>query len=419
MIKHFHHNFFPQVIILTLLLCCSSISKAQNHDIDTTDLYGVKQKFENSRSGIMHFTYDDSTDNGHLFHEIELYFIRSNNNDSTHIYLVDSMTNVERGTKSILKYVFYNDTLINHWKSDDINSAYKRYIESIDSDFTYFPKLTNFVWTFRYPPFKDIPLISQHRLNDSIMVCKFYTEPEVNSNYSKSELENTIFFNGETDEIVKNVVEYRVFKNDMIIETDVRTTVFNGLKLYPEKKENIEELIQRKYHELDEITKPIIEEKRKKREESLKGKKEFKLPRRPYEWSFELASGDSLSSEDIDSRILIMDFYYRRCSPCILAMMELRELDSLFQKKDVQIVGFNVKDKDVEKINSQLKKFKINYPIAINAYELSRKYNFSSVPQILVIDTKKNKIIKHYSGLSDYHIQEIKDIVNKRLHTNY
>ncbi|NLA25221.1 MAG: TlpA family protein disulfide reductase, partial [Bacteroidales bacterium] len=103
-------------------------------------------------------------------------------------------------------------------------------------------------------------------------------------------------------------------------------------------------------------------------------------------------------SNTINSKIIVLDFYYTSCGPCILDIRNLVKLDSLFNDSDVCFIGINVADNDISRMQKFLIDRKIKYKNVYEGNDLANKYGFRGFPQILFIDSETNEILHHSTG---------------------
>lgn len=89
----------------------------------------------------------------------------------------------------------------------------------------------------------------------------------------------------------------------------------------------------------------------------------------------------------IGEKIIILDFWYTHCPPCVLAIPALSELSSQYQ--DIIVLGLNSIDNQ-SRSQKSLKEFldrrKINYDIIMTQAEVDMMYKVSRYPSLYIID---------------------------------
>lgn len=58
----------------------------------------------------------------------------------------------------------------------------------------------------------------------------------------------------------------------------------------------------------------------------------------------ELSNGETIDLKDYKGKVVLLDFWYRGCYPCVKSIPDLVELDSMYASKGFAIIGINVQD---------------------------------------------------------------------------
>jgi thiol-disulfide isomerase/thioredoxin len=112
-------------------------------------------------------------------------------------------------------------------------------------------------------------------------------------------------------------------------------------------------------------------------------------------WSGLTESGESISSDQLQGVITVMNFWYAGCAPCRIEMPELIELQDEFLSDGVQFIGVNVRD-SAETSLAFARKINMNFPSVMDAKTGSVVLGFTgvvtpqAVPTTLVIDSEGN-----------------------------
>jgi hypothetical protein len=138
------------------------------------------------------------------------------------------------------------------------------------------------------------------------------------------------------------------------------------------------------------------------------------------EWKLPLLSGDTIYSDSINSRFLLIDMWFIACYPCRLAMRELASIDTLYDESLLKILSINVFDKDTTKINQVLKNLNLKCDVALsydNRYdiEMSKQMgNCYGYPQLYLVDMKTNQVIWHSCGYYAGFTKDIEEIIKEK-----
>jgi len=306
-------------------------------------------------------------------------------------------------TDSSSNYLFYykKDTFVfikdNYIYSD---SKYNRIISKADiiADRT---KLFNFTFYFtQNGVLKDIV----NNRSTKIVVINSYTKDEQEFKIYKvfikdyKEFINSYYilhFNLTKHSLDK--VIYRVeFMNDFqYSEVDIEIK-----KQFKDIDSNIYKKINTEYEHLNKRVNVI----------TYKGERNDTIEFAPN-WNLPLINGEYLNSKNIDSKLLLIDFWYVGCYPCLKAIPALVELDSIYNNKDLRIIGINAKDKEIERINKIINYHNIKYDIVLQGDSISKDFKVYGFPKLFLIDTKTNKVLHIEKGYS----KAIKDNLIKEI----
>ncbi|MBY0686949.1 TlpA family protein disulfide reductase [Microbacterium marinilacus] len=111
----------------------------------------------------------------------------------------------------------------------------------------------------------------------------------------------------------------------------------------------------------------------------------------PVVWSGTTEDGEPLSSEDVAGKVVVVNFWYAECGPCIVEAPDLEAVWQDFQGEDVQFVGVNISN-GAETARAFARDNGVTYPSLIDAQDATVKLAFASVtsvsatPTTLVLD---------------------------------
>ena len=119
-------------------------------------------------------------------------------------------------------------------------------------------------------------------------------------------------------------------------------------------------------------------------------------------------NGNEYSLDNLKGKIIVMNFWFVECKPCVMEMPELNKLVEKYINKDVVFIGFANNDKS--KIVSFLKKKSFSYNIISNSINIAAEYNVSAYPTHIIID-ENSKIAFLTSGLGSTTIIDIEKTI--------
>ena len=123
-------------------------------------------------------------------------------------------------------------------------------------------------------------------------------------------------------------------------------------------------------------------------------------------------NGNNFSLESLKGKIVVINFWFVECKPCIMEIPELNKLVEEFKDKDVIFLGITFND--TTKLNSFLERNKFNYNIIPKSKDVISNYGIKSFPTHIVID-QYSKVAFSTTGLTPNTISKLKNEIEKLL----
>lgn len=102
--------------------------------------------------------------------------------------------------------------------------------------------------------------------------------------------------------------------------------------------------------------------------------------------------GDSITLSEVEDKLILIDFWYMSCKPCVVAMPYLQKLQNEFDEKGLEVFGLNSFDnidKRREKLASFLERKGIFYQNLLSTQEVAVDYSVPIYPTLYLINSKK------------------------------
>ncbi|HTV62606.1 MAG TPA: TlpA disulfide reductase family protein [Verrucomicrobiae bacterium] len=103
-------------------------------------------------------------------------------------------------------------------------------------------------------------------------------------------------------------------------------------------------------------------------------------------WTATDLDGQKHSLEDYRGKVVALDFWYRGCGWCMVAMPQIKALADQFHDQPVVILGMNV-DQNDQDAKFVVNKMQLNY-LTLHATGIPEKYGVQGFPTFIVIDQK-------------------------------
>ncbi len=113
-------------------------------------------------------------------------------------------------------------------------------------------------------------------------------------------------------------------------------------------------------------------------------------------------NGNLFSSKSQKEGLILLDFWYKGCAPCLMAMPILERLHQKYGDNGLKVFGINGIDKNPAEIKSFMKGRSVTYPTLVDAdKKVSRKLQIESYPTMILFDAKTHKVLMVHTGFSE------------------
>lgn len=132
-------------------------------------------------------------------------------------------------------------------------------------------------------------------------------------------------------------------------------------------------------------------------------------------WSLISLKDKTVSLSDYKGELVLIDFFYKSCYPCMLALPALQNLHKKYNSKGLKVIGIDPYDtKEKDDIDNFLAKRGVTYTVLLGGKEVAKEYHVSGYPSIYLID-KNGKIIFTQVGYREGTEVEIEKIIIENL----
>lgn len=111
---------------------------------------------------------------------------------------------------------------------------------------------------------------------------------------------------------------------------------------------------------------------------------------------FTTINGKRYSDSNLRGKILVINFWFKGCAPCVSEMPSLNKLRNEFQNKEVVFIGFAT-DAEEDLKALYLNSGKFLFDIVANSGNIAGKFVFDGYPTTYIVDQNR-KIVKAWTG---------------------
>lgn len=113
------------------------------------------------------------------------------------------------------------------------------------------------------------------------------------------------------------------------------------------------------------------------------------------DWTLPLYNkNETVSLSNLKGKVILLDFWFKNCSPCIASIPHLNAINEKFKDKKFEILAINTWDSK-EEVAWFCNKHKVTYNVLMNGKDLAERYGITAFPTIVLID-REGKVL--YSG---------------------
>lgn len=165
------------------------------------------------------------------------------------------------------------------------------------------------------------------------------------------------------------------------------------------------------------LRKASAEEKAKMKEmqgkmEDPSEKKSDLIGKEAFPFSVTDLSGKKYSLDKLKGKVVVMNFWFVECKPCVMEMPELNGLVEKYKGQEVVFIGFSTSDQG--KIDNFLKTKTFEYNIVPDSKEVASRYKVNFYPTHVIIN-KNSIIIECITGLSPTTVKELDQAIESLL----
>jgi thiol-disulfide isomerase/thioredoxin len=131
-------------------------------------------------------------------------------------------------------------------------------------------------------------------------------------------------------------------------------------------------------------------------------------------WSLTSLKDEKVSLSDFKGKLILIDFFYKSCYPCLQALPAIQALNDKYGKDGLKVIGIDPFDKKESDIAEFLSKRGISYTVLLAEKEFAKTYHVSGYPTLYLI-SKEGKIIYVQEGYKKGIEETLEKIIRENL----
>lgn len=131
------------------------------------------------------------------------------------------------------------------------------------------------------------------------------------------------------------------------------------------------------------------------------------------DWVLRDSNNNIISLENLESKVILIQFTGVSCGPCLASIPFLNQLDTEYDNKDFKLVSIECWSKSRNALSKYRERNNISYTFIRSSKEVSSSYQIQGVPRFFILDENRviREEIKGYGkGSTD---KKIRDAINK------
>jgi peroxiredoxin len=126
--------------------------------------------------------------------------------------------------------------------------------------------------------------------------------------------------------------------------------------------------------------------------------------------------GNLISSTNLDTGLILLDFWYKKCGPCWLSMPDVERLHNTYNRQGLRVFGINGHDTVPDELKELLKEREVTYPTLLDAQKSLANYlHITGYPTVILADAKTHRVLFAQAGLGEIEVGALSQIIEENL----
>ncbi|HEY5462399.1 MAG TPA: TlpA disulfide reductase family protein [Hanamia sp.] len=131
-------------------------------------------------------------------------------------------------------------------------------------------------------------------------------------------------------------------------------------------------------------------------------------------WTLKTPDSKNISLSDFKGHLVLIDFFYKDCPPCLKAIPLLQSLHEKYKRKGLNVIGIDSIDDENSRIKHFISNAGITYQVLLDKENVNKDYHVSGYPTLYLID-KKGNIMYAESGFNGSVASKLEELIKSNL----
>jgi len=148
--------------------------------------------------------------------------------------------------------------------------------------------------------------------------------------------------------------------------------------------------------------------------ETLAIEKSLKIGDIAPNWNLVSTKGEMLTLNDFKGDMVLIDFFYASCPPCIEVLPSLNGLHKKYKDKGLHVIGISRNDTQ-KTLESFIDRHGIYYTLLLGNQDVDSAYNISYVPTTYLIDKEGKILFQHIGKYDPSTLEKLDNIIGQNV----
>lgn len=117
--------------------------------------------------------------------------------------------------------------------------------------------------------------------------------------------------------------------------------------------------------------------------------------------------GDSISLSKLEDKLVLLEFWFKNCGPCVDAIPEIANIQDTYKEKRLGVYGIEFNKATKEELIQYVAKHNIKIPTMYEGKEVAKNYNVMGAPVMVLMNKQKEILYANFGFDKEKLVQKI------------